>query len=289
MPGPSLTMWFLDALPEDRRPPPSGALEGALSQALGAARAAHPEISRVSDEDLVRHLASCAGGAVALESLHAADVLLALACARGDERALAELDRRIAQVVPRAVARLRSGSTFVEEVRQILSQRLLVPAAGAAARVLDYRGKGPLERWLRAAALRVALNLLESDKSSREQGESAIRALADQGEDPERQHLRRRYAPQLKEAVETALQGLSPRERNFLRLYFVEGLTVEQIGAMQGAHKSTVSRWLTRARETVGAQVRQLLGERLRLSAPELESLMGVLQSELELSLLRVL
>lgn len=289
MPGPSLTTWFLDALPAGQRPPPSAALESALSRALGEARAAHPEISRVSDEDLVRHLASCAASAEGLESIHAPDVLLALACARGDERALRELDHRLAQVVPRAVSRLRSGGAFVEEVRQLLSQRLLVPAAGGAARVLDYRGKGPLERWLRAAALRVALNLLESDKSPREQGESAIRALPDQGVDPELHHLRSRYAPQLKEAVETALQGLSPKERNFLRLYFVEGLTVEQIGAMQGAHKSTVSRWITRARETVGAQVRQLLGDKLRLSAGELESLMGVLQSELELSLLRVL
>ncbi|HVE87889.1 MAG TPA: sigma-70 family RNA polymerase sigma factor, partial [Myxococcales bacterium] len=91
------------------------------------------------------------------------------------------------------------------------------------------------------------------------------------------------------DAVEAALKGLSPKERNFLRLYFVEGLTVEQIGAMQGAHKSTVSRWLARARETVGTQVRQLLGDRLHLSAGDLDSLMGLLQSELELSLLRVL
>jgi DNA-directed RNA polymerase specialized sigma subunit len=35
--------------------------------------------------------------------------------------------------------------------------------------------------------------------------------------------------------------GLSARERNFLRLYFVQGLTVDQIGQMQGTHKSTVS------------------------------------------------
>lgn len=289
MPEPSLSTWFLDALPAGRRPPPSAALEHALSQAVGASRAAHPDFDLVSDEQLARHLASCADTPEALGTLHAADVLLALACARGDERALQELHRRIGQVVTRAVARLRSTGAFLEEVRQLLSQRLLVPAEGSAPRVLDYRGKGPLERWLRAAALRVALNLLETDRSPREQGESAIRALPDQGDDPELQLLRRRYAPEFKEAVEAALKGLSPKERNFLRLYFVEGLTVEQIGAMQGAHKSTVSRWLARARETVGVQVRQLLGNRLHLSAGELESLMGLLQSELELSLLRVL
>lgn len=289
MPEPSLITWFLDALPAGRRPAPSAALERALSQAVSAARLAHPDFTAVSGEDLARHLATCANSPEGLDELHAPDLLLALACARGDDRALVALHQRIGQVVPRAVARLRSTGAFLEEVRQLLSQRLLVPPQGGAARVLDYRGKGPLDRWLRAAALRVALNLLETDKSSREQGDSAIRALPDQGVDPELHHLRRRYAPEFKEAVEAALKGLSPKERNFLRLYFVEGLTVEQIGAMQGAHKSTVSRWLARARETVGAQVRQLLGDRLHLSAGDLESLMGLLQSELELSLLRVL
>ncbi|HEY8208924.1 MAG TPA: sigma-70 family RNA polymerase sigma factor [Myxococcaceae bacterium] len=289
MPEPSLTTWFLDALPAGRRPAPSDVLERALGQAVSAARSAHPELSSVTDEALARHLASCTGGPEELETLQAADVLLALASALGNGIALQELHRRIAQVVPRAVARLRNNSAFLEEVRQILSQRLLVPSDGATARVLDYKGKGPLERWLRAAALRVALNLIETDKSPREQGDSAIRALPDQGGDPELLLLRRRYAPEFKQAVETALRNLSTKERNFLRLYFVEGLTVEQIGAMQGTHKSTVSRWITRARETVGLQARTLLGDRLKLSAGELESLMGLLQSELELSLFRVL
>jgi len=243
----------------------------------------------VTDEQYIRHLGSCVQSLDALKELHAGDVLLALGCANGDTRALAQLDQRIAQIVPRAVGRLNSSNAFAEEVRQLLAQRLLVPPEGAQARILDYRGKGPMDRWLRAAALRVALNLLESDKSPRQQGDSAIRGLADGGDSPERNHLRKRYGPEFKAAVESALTSLSPKERNYLRLYFVEGLTLDQIGGMEGSHKSSVSRWLSRARQTVGAQVRDILGERLKLSKEELESLMGLLQSELELSLMRVL
>lgn len=283
-----LTDWFLEALPGARRPEPSEALESALAAAVAAARQGHPDL-HVSDAAFVRHLAGCGESADAVASLQAADLLLAYACGRRDERALAELTRRIGQVVPQAVSRLRSTPSFLEEVAQLLSQRLLVPAEGATPRILDYRGKGPIERWLRAAALRVALNLLESDRGNKTQGESAIRDLADEGPDPELSHLRRRYAPEFKEAVEAALAGLSAKERNFLRLYFVEGLTVEQIGAMEGSHKSTISRWLSRSRESVVVEVRRLLGERLKLSDSELDSLMGLLQSQLELSLLRVL
>src|SRR5436853_410991 len=81
MPEPTLSTWFLDALPAGRRPAPSAALERALGQVVAAARAAHPELSSVTDEALARHLASCAGGPEELEPLQAADVLLALACA----------------------------------------------------------------------------------------------------------------------------------------------------------------------------------------------------------------
>jgi RNA polymerase sigma-70 factor (ECF subfamily) len=256
---------------------------------LAAARKAHPSLSGVTDELYIRHLGSCVSSLEALTQLHADDVLLALGCAQGEPQALSELDRRIAEVVPRAVSRLSSASSFPEEVRQLLAQRLLVAPAESQVRILDYRGKGPMDRWLRAAAVRVGLNLLESDKSPRQQGESALRGLPDGAPTPERDHLRRRYGPEFKAAVESALAGLSPKERNYLRLHFVEGLTLEQIGAMEGAHKSSVSRWLSRARQTVGVQVRDLLGQRLKLSAEELDSLMGLLQSELELSLMRVL
>jgi RNA polymerase sigma-70 factor (ECF subfamily) len=64
---------------------------------------------------------------------------------------------------------------------------------------------------------------------------------------------------------------------------------VEQIGRMEGTHKSTVSRWLARAREALFDEVRKRLKERLKVSASELDSLLGVLQSQLDLSLVRIL
>jgi RNA polymerase sigma-70 factor (ECF subfamily) len=65
----------------------------------------------------------------------------------------------------------------------------------------------------------------------------------------------------------------------------VEGLALERIGAMYRTHKSTVSRWVAKAREDVLAEARQRLAERLRLSPDELHSLMRAVRSHLDLSL----
>ena len=271
---------------------PSDALERALQGALDAARAAHPELA-FDGPALLRYLGrrAATSDARAVAALHAADLFLASACAAGAAPAIAELDRRLVATVGPAVSRLRPSPAFVDDVQQLLRQKLLVRGEGGAPKVLDYLGRGSLAHWLRAAALRVALNLLESQKGGAggHGGEEGLARLPAAGPDPELALVKQRYGPEFKAALEEALQGLSPRERNFLRLYFVQGLTVEQIGRMEGTHKSTVSRWLTRARETLLQDVRQRLKERLKLSPSELDSLLGVLQSQLDVSLLRVL
>jgi RNA polymerase sigma-70 factor (ECF subfamily) len=70
-----------------------------------------------------------------------------------------------------------------------------------------------------------------------------------------------------------------------LRLHLVEGLALERIGAMYRTHKSTVSRWLARARQQVLEGTRARLAERLRLSPDELHSLLRDVPGQLELSL----
>lgn len=266
-------------------------LERTLQSALDAARGGFPGLT-VEDAAFLRFLAERAKTAEprAIAALHAADLYLACACAAGSSEALVELDKRLVATVGPAVARLRATPSFVDEVQQLLRQKLLVGGAGSAPKILDYLGKGSLAHWLRAAALRVALNLLESQKvGAAEPDDEGLSRMPAIGPDPELALVKQRYGPEFKAALEGALRGLSPRERNFLRLYFVQGLTVEQIGRMEGTHKSTVSRWLTRAREALLDEVKKRLKERLSLSASELDSLLGVLQSQLDVSLVRVL
>lgn len=216
---------------------------------------------------------------------HAADLSLARACARGERQALARLEELLASVVPQAAARLRPSNAFLDEVKAGLRDRLLV---GDRPRILEYQGRGALRNWLRAAALRIGLNLLAARRPAGED-DSALEGLCAPGADPELSFLQRTAAPELNAALEEALRTLPARERSLLRLYFVQGLTVEEIGRLESAHKSTVSRWLTRTRAGLLATVRARLQARLRLQPAELDSLIVALQGELHVSLGRVL
>ena len=160
---------------------------------------------------------------------------------------------------------------------------------GRPPRVAEYQGGGPLVAWLRAAAVRTALNLQRAEgRRARveEDAEAGPLAEATGAEaDVELGYLRRHHREDFQAALTEALAALPARERTVLRLHVVEGLSLERIGAMYRTHKSTVSRWVARAREEVLEGTRQRLAERLRLSSGELHSLMRVVRGELDLSL----
>jgi RNA polymerase sigma-70 factor, ECF subfamily len=220
----------------------------------------------------------------------AVDLYLAFACAQGDAWALGELERRLEALVGAAITHLRPDRVFVDEIHQRLRHKLLLPREGRPAKLLEYAGKGPLAKWLRAVTLREALNLLAQQRAGAPlESDTALLELATPGPDPELTLLKHRYAPEFKAALEAALRELPARERNFLRLFFLEGLTVEQIARMEGTHKSTVSRRMASARERVLEAMRRQLQERLALSVSELDSLVGQLRSQLEVSLARAL
>ncbi len=281
----------MDAMPQ-LRPATDPALEAALCAASARARLAFPLLQ--ADEAsfrawLLRGPQAGADKAAAVGLLHVEDVLLACACAAGDRRAHEELDLRLRAVVPSAAARMRASNAFVEEVQQRLRQKLLIGGPDGSPKILAYLGRGSLSSWLRAAALREALNLLDGERNDSPLDSAQLARLPSGGDDPELELVRRRYAPEFKSALDDALRGLPARERNLLRLYFVQGLTVEEIGRMEGTHKSTISRWLAKTRGSVLADVKRRLGAQLKLSSAELDSLIGALRSQLHLSLHRAL
>src|SRR5579871_3702152 len=253
----------------------SGAAE--REAAVRAAEQAWPRI-RLPAGSLARRLGELPGS----DPRHASDLFLALACARGDAEALRVLDAQLSAEVPRALAKLRQPAAFAQDVRQVLLEKLVVDSP---ARILTYSGRGALAPWLRSAALRAALDML---KAKRPEGTLPEHAPAPAAE-PELAHLKRRFAGPLKQAVEAALQALPLDERNALRFYFLEGMTVEQIASLRGIHKSNVSRLITRTRKAVLEEVRRRLTEEHRLAPEELDSVLRLVQSQVALSLERAL
>ncbi|MHB8876869.1 MAG: sigma-70 family RNA polymerase sigma factor [Myxococcaceae bacterium] len=265
-------------------------LDEAISAAVRAGKEAWPGLS-LADEDFVLHLAARVGpdGAGSLGSLHAADLYLACACARLDPRALAGFDEQVLPAVARALRRWDPSFALVDEVEQILRQRLLVAQGGAAPKIATYSGRGPLTKWLRASAIRTAISLRRGGKKEVALEDEAIADWSTPVSDPELDFIKGRYRAEFGDAFRASLAGLTSQERNVLRLHLLDGLNIEQIGNLYGAHRATVARWIARSRETLLEQTKRHLGEKLSLGRAELESLMGLLRSQLDVSINRFL
>ena len=134
--------------------------------------------------------------------------------------------------------------------------------------------------WLRAAAARLALNARRTGRHNEPIEDAALEAVPCSGADPELLLFRLRHREAFREAFRQALRALSPRERTVLKLQAIDGLTLDQIGQMYGTHKSTVSRWVSRAREVLREETCSYLSRSLSLSPSELQSVIRAMGSQ---------
>jgi RNA polymerase sigma-70 factor (ECF subfamily) len=266
----------LDATPE---------LESATADFLRRARAVWSEI-QLSDEALLRHVAARLAPddepVELLRSLHAGDLYIACACSRGDPRAIGILEREYVSQISAYLSREGALAGFTNEVKQAVRERILVARDSVLPRIESYSGRGPLGGWLRIVAARIAADLRRADKQLGRQPER-VPLSADQP-DPELAYLKQRYGREFERALAEAFARLDAKQNNLLRLHFLDGLAAPAIAPMYGVSGRTIQRWIVGAQERVLADVRRILGERLKVSPRELDSLLGLVQSQLDIS-----
>ena len=66
-------------------------------------------------------------------------------------------------------------------------------------------------------------------------------------------------------------------------------MNIDQIGVLYGVHRTTVARWRVQARKVLLKETRRIFREDYRLSGRSFESAMRLIQSELDVSLPRLL
>ena len=261
----------------------AGQLATALEDVLARCRVRWPGVAAEGPDEAVRRLAVTPSKAE--EPLHLDDLWLASACRAGNRAALGHFDRDFLARSLAGVARLDPCAAFADEVSQSVRERLFTDSTGGS-RLAGYTGRGPLLSWVRAVAMRCALNLR---RGKHQESEEPLLGISSIGDDPELQLLRSRFGAEFKEALGAALRSLDPQERSFLRLHLVEGVTIDRLAASSGVHRSTVVRRLAAARGNVLRKTRARLATTLRVEPSEVDSLIGLLQSRLDLSLGRLL
>ncbi len=103
--------------------------------------------------------------------------------------------------------------------------------------------------------------------------------------DPELALIKRRYGAAFQDALRDAFASLAEEERNVLRLHFLDGLNLDAIARALRMSRATAGRRMISGRARVLEETLRLLGERLPASPAELQSLLEIVRSKLDLSL----
>jgi RNA polymerase sigma-70 factor, ECF subfamily len=263
-------------------------LDALLERHLDEARAAWPTVL-LDDETYLAHLAekicdrATEPARRVLETMPAADLYLAAACALGDAAAVAAFRESLLPALRQALAKLGAPPATIDEAEQRILVMLFVADRGRP-QIAGYGGRGRLRSWLRSIGVRTARRLMGALHGDAGDADDLER-LASAVEDPELEVLRDRYREQVRIAFAGALAALSDRERNLLRQYHIDGLTIDQLGALYRVNRGTAARWVVAARSAVLDGTRQRLTSELGVSTGEVDSIIRLVRSQLDISL----
>ena len=194
-----------------------------------------------------------------LQTLHVEELVLARACAAGNEAAWEDFLGRYRARLYAAAYRIARDEAAGRELADGLYAELWGLGAREARRVskLDYyTGRGSLEGWLRAVLAQRHIDRVRAcakDVSMEEQVERGASFAAKEA--PEVPEADERVA----RAVAGALADAANEERFLLAAYFLDRRTLAEIGRQMAVHESTVSRKLERATAALRKQVRKRL------------------------------
>lgn len=266
-------------------------LDALLAAQLAEAAAAWPTV-RLAADAYLHHLADKlrerAGepAETVLRTMPAADLYLAAACTAGEPAAIAAFHAEILPVLRPALGKLKLSDATIDETEQRVLIMILVgdPVRPAIA---TYGGRGRLKSWVKSIGVRTGRRFAGVGEVGPELAheEDELDRLSANVHDPELALLRERYREQVRVALAEAMTQLAARARTVLRQYYLDGLTIDQLAALYRVDRATTARWVIAARSAVLAGTRDRLSAALGATPTEVESILRLIGSQLELSL----
>ena len=209
---------------------------------------------------------------VYLKSLHLEDLALACACSEGIEKAWEFFIAHFRQDLRNAASAMlrgsgRSDDTRAKELADSLYAELYGVRSSADGRrksLFEYfHGRSKLSTWLRAVLAQKQVDMIRTSSRTvsleAEMEGKPPQELVGRTESIPADPNREKYLGRFDRALSAALASLTPRERMILACYYVDQLTLAEIGRMLREHESTVSRQLERLRRALRESVTQAL------------------------------
>ena len=261
----------------------------AWAAVIAGAKLAWPTV-KLDEAQLAEFFAARIEGtdlAAALAAAPAGDLAIAAACAAQEPTAHAAFEAVLGEVNA-AGASTRASQDLIAEVKQLLRVQLLVAREGKPPGIAGYKGKGPLRGWVRITATRELIRHLKKQQRDIPIERSLEDALGT-ASDPMLSQLKSEYRTEFATALREAIEQLSAEDRTLLRQSIVDQLSIDAIGAAFGVHRATAARWLQRARAALVSGTRNILSQRLKLPVDEIDSVIRLVQSRLDASMVRYL
>lgn len=193
-------------------------------------------------------------------ALHVGGLALAWACARHDPAAVAYFEHEYVPQAARALRKMKLSATLADDVLGWFRFELFAREKGAL--ILTYSGRGDLGSWVRSIAVHEALK-----RARRERRDVTPEVAADLPmPEAELSAMRGAYGAEFTRAMAESFASLSTEQRNLLRQYFLDGLTIDVLAGLYKVHRATAARRVAAARTELVERVRVTLRKELALS-----------------------
>lgn len=213
-----------------------------------------------------------------LSGLQLHELALASACSAGIEAAWEYFVAKYRPELHRA-ARAIAGDSRGRELADSIYAELfgLRESEGFRRSLFDYfHGRSKLSTWLYTILAQRHVDEIRRGRKEEsldyppgeERAGPAIELKSVRSDDPERQ----RYLAIMQAAVASAIESLAAQDRLRLAYYYVEDLTLAEIGKLFGEHEATASRKLESARRKVREKVEAILREERKLTEAQVQS-----------------
>jgi RNA polymerase sigma-70 factor (ECF subfamily) len=193
-----------------------------------------------------------------LASLRVDELVLARACAVGNERAWEVFLTRYRNTLYESAYKIARSESAARSLADSLYAELYgVDSKGQqrTSKLLYYQGRGSLQGWLRIVTAQEYVNQYRSARR-----ETSLDAAVEDGAQfaaPEAESAA--SDPLVEAAVAAELASLRAEEQLLLAAYYLDRRTLAAIAKLQGVHESTISRKLERITAGTRKRIRKRL------------------------------
>src|SRR5437879_5907292 len=231
------------------------ALETAMTDLYAKSRAAEfglgsAQFVAIFEDVAARH----APTAEPYSRLHVEDLVLARACAAGNEHAWEVFFLRFSEELYDVARQITREDSTGRELADSVYADLFGTRTREGDRIsklASYSGRGSLDGWLRTVLAQEYVNTYRKQRrlvSLDEEEEVGVQFSAAASEPAVPTN------PKLETAVDDVLRSLSPEDRFVLASYFLDQRTLAQIARALSVHESTISRKIEKLTKAIRKQ-----------------------------------